>query len=245
MKKIYLLLITGLSLTQSFGATIISNNSDFVLVGTVQDEITALNGTTSPVLVDLGFGLQSTGVINFTLDPDGMSYYLLDYDNSTVSEHLNLIMTFPLQQDLGIDPIAITIDESGPILDAFLSSFIIPENPELGTISASAVGTVTQPGEAPQVTIGNSFAETITTVDDPFAVFQITSVLFGSTVISSGPLAGLAYENQNITIKTNVNSNNNVQSVVPEPGTLGTLAFSFLFMIGSVQLFGRRKLHSA
>jgi hypothetical protein len=210
-----------------FASTIINNNSDYRLIGTVYDEITSLTGTTSSIIVDLGSGPQSTGIINYALDPSGTSYIDFNYDSSTATEHLALLLTFQLQQDMGLAPIPIVIDESGPITEVLLIDWIIPINPNLGTLSSNFSGTITPPGGSSQNTSGSLSGETDADVVDPFAVFQIRSELTGGGTVQSGPFSGFSYDNFNIKIKVNVNSNNNV---VPEPSSM------FLFPLGLILL---------
>jgi len=76
------------------------------------------SGTTSAVLVDLGSGPVSTGLISFDLDtsPGLSNFFNIDWDAGMASIQLNLLTTFPLLNSLGItDPVKMIINESGSL----------------------------------------------------------------------------------------------------------------------------------
>lgn len=88
------------------------------LQGKVTDFYQSFSGTLSPVEVDLGSGLVSTGEISYSLDLTNPSEqkFTFDFDTMTAAAELDFHVTFPLLQSLGLAPIKIHVSESGPII---------------------------------------------------------------------------------------------------------------------------------
>ena len=77
------------------------------------------NGTTSPIFLDLGSGLASTGEISYSLDPTNPnnSTFSFDFDTQSVQVELDYLVDFPLLEQIGKDPIKLNLSETGSIIN--------------------------------------------------------------------------------------------------------------------------------
>ena len=117
--------------------------------GTWRFPYDSFDGTLDSISLDLGSGLVSTGPISYSLDPEaepGTSFSEINFDSATETLELDLIITFPLLDELGEQPLKIHISEVGPVEG-------IPEVPEIGTSNSLTLrsvlqggGTINQPG---------------------------------------------------------------------------------------------------
>lgn len=199
----YTVLLIGITTVPSHALTLIGNNDQLALYGKLKETFTTLTGTTSSVLVDIGNGLEETGEISFSLDPNGNSYFDYDFDAGTASAYLELLATFPLQQSIGADPIKIVISESGNITETLEVSSV------LGDViwEASFNGTITQPGGTPQSTNGTLDATSPQTITTPLLTVSSRTILFGGGTVLSGPFAGVEFFNSNFWFQKNTNTN--------------------------------------
>ncbi|MGD2108434.1 MAG: hypothetical protein PVI86_03485 [Phycisphaerae bacterium] len=92
----------------------------YTLTGTLTEYWHDYSGTTSGIMIDVGNGPEPTGDISFSMDctaPPEEQTITFDFDALTCILHLDVVATFPLQQAMGLPPVNMTIDESGPLDD--------------------------------------------------------------------------------------------------------------------------------
>ena len=182
--------------------------------GTLRNDFIQLHGTSSGVTIDLGSGPLQTGPISFDLDPAGTSFFEYDFSKGTGFVHEELLLTFPLQQQLGIAPVPITIEETGNILDIFLTPIATGNSGWQATFDDAFI--VTPTGALLPIS-GSLDAVALNNVLNPVTGFGSVSLLHGGGTVLSGPFAGFGYQN-NVWIQvgqTNIGSQN-----VPEPTSL-------------------------
>ena len=214
----------------SQAATIIDNNPNFVLVGQLRETFDTLSGITSGVEVDLGNGLQNTGEISFFLDPNGNSFFDYDFDVGTASAHLELLATFPLQQDLGVEPVTIVIDETGNITEVLET---LGTSQDTSSWEATFDGSITQPSGVPQLTTGTLNATSFQVNPDPLITLDILSTDILSTLSGIGTVLTEPFVDLFVRISHNWYIDRDDKSdprAVPEPNSI--------FGIGTVLVFG-------
>lgn len=221
---LYTLIFLSLTLPPAVthASTAIDNMSGYFLIGNLHEDILTLSGVTSGITVDTGGGImRETGTITLTLDPLGNSYFEYNLDQGTIYERLELLLTFPLQNTLGIGPLPIFIEETGTIS----SVTVIAGYAGDVTAELSHSGFITQPGSIPQPTTGSWTGTASQPVVDPIAYFRIESTLAGGGMITDGLFADTTYGN--VQIKVNIGTGAGNGNIMPEPSTL------FLLLIGS------------
>ncbi len=209
------------------GATPIENDPDYFLIGTLRENFTALSGSTSGVTVDMGSGPVSTGDIDLQLDPMGDSYIEYNFDVTAAHVHLDLLATFPLQEQIGAPPVPLSIEEDAPIIQARKVAFV----PGDVAWYAHWDGFLTPPGGTPLATSGALDATSSQPTADPWATFFIESHGYAHGTVETGPFAGISFEYDPNNWKQQ-NTNIGQINVTPEPCTALLLGASGAGLIG-------------
>ncbi len=192
-------LATGVSLLSSLlvpsHAKTLSQNGISV-TGTADMPLETFIGSSYGVYIDLGDGkgLQESGNFSYSLNPSLVSNGFLDFDSGTYLYNLNLLVTFPLQESMGADPVKISVLQEGSIPD-----FIVLEQSRVSgvgkvIVTGSDPGYILQPLLPPQPTFSHSTGIFLDPDDPVHFLFEKASFKGGGTV-SEGLFNGLAYSN--------------------------------------------------
>jgi hypothetical protein len=184
----------GLGLPQGGRCDTLSEDGLWIGYGQLRLPMTSLEGTWSGIMVDLGSGPQPSGLIHFSLEGTKSSTTIFDFDTSVITYDMNLLLTFPLQQSLMLDPVSLHLVETGPlpVFNLFLSPI-----PTSGFELSHHDAMIAQPLMEAQPTSGSGTGEWNMVVDSStvWLTFGEATLSAAPAVVDSGPFAGFRYEN--------------------------------------------------
>lgn len=178
-------------------------------------------GVGSSIVVDIGGSSYETGPITYTLDPRFPlnSYETFDFETMTVREEADLIITAPLFDTQGIEPVMVHVTETG----TFSLSPTQPQPGEDYTILSVLSGTLIVPPDS--IFGGWQWAnntEQTTEIETPFFKFRKHKRSEGTATTPSGVQHAMVFEGDGLL----------AIDPVPEPSALLALSSGVVGLIG-------------
>src|SRR5260370_31113138 len=107
--------------------------------GTLMMQLSSFSGATSGVMVNLGSGPVSTGLISYRLDPSfgAQNFWTFNWNTGASVFNAHLLVTFPLLTSLGMNPVPILITDTGLTTPPLLTPGTITPPSPIGSLSAA------------------------------------------------------------------------------------------------------------